>query len=62
MTDFSPNVAPQYLEGLENTPDEVKAAIRLEAREPESNPTLGIPVTANRQGSQRIVLSRLATH
>ncbi|MUG99109.1 hypothetical protein F7734_45200 [Scytonema sp. UIC 10036] len=50
MTNFSPNVPPQYLEGLENAPDEVKAAIRLEPREPETDPTLGIPVTVNRQG------------
>ncbi|KYC41264.1 hypothetical protein WA1_22630 [Scytonema hofmannii PCC 7110] len=50
MTNFSPNVPPQYLEGLEDTPDEVKAIIRLEPREPESDPTLGIPVSVNRQG------------
>ncbi|MEH1803613.1 MAG: hypothetical protein V7L02_29970 [Nostoc sp.] len=43
-------VKPEMLIGLEDVPEEVKAVIRTEPREPETDPTLGIKVSVNRQG------------
>ncbi|WP_199334087.1 MULTISPECIES: hypothetical protein [Nostocaceae] len=41
------------LVGLENAPEEVKSVLSTEAREPETDPTLGIPVSVNREGTPR---------
>ncbi|MBW4429497.1 MAG: hypothetical protein KME50_35300 [Nostoc desertorum CM1-VF14] len=41
------------LVGLENAPEEVKSVLSTEAREPKTDPTLGIPVFVNREGTPR---------
>ncbi|MDZ8088481.1 MAG: hypothetical protein RMY16_23395 [Nostoc sp. DedQUE12b] len=46
-------VTPDMLVGLENAPEEVKNVLSTEPRQPEKDPTLGIPVSVNREGSPR---------
>lgn len=51
MDNVRPGVSPEFLVGLEDAPDEVKAVIRLQPREPETDPTLGISVAVDRSGN-----------
>ncbi|HEY9618966.1 MAG TPA: hypothetical protein V6C78_01285 [Crinalium sp.] len=58
-------IPPEWLVGLENAPDEVKAVITKEPRKPESDPTLGIPVAVNQTGNPRhrlVTLGDSLTH
>ncbi|MCC5670759.1 hypothetical protein LC653_45165 [Nostoc sp. CHAB 5784] len=46
-------VTPDMLVGLDDAPEEVINALRIEPREPEQHPTLGISVSVNREGTPR---------
>jgi hypothetical protein len=62
---MAPAIPPEWLIGLEDAPDEVKAIITREPRKPESDPTLNIPVGVNQTGTPRhrlVTLGDSLTH
>jgi hypothetical protein len=50
---MAPAIPPEWLVGIEDAPDEVKAIITKDPRRPETDPTLGIPVGVNLTGTPR---------